>query len=48
MDSYGNMLSKMLVNRLPQEIKLIVNREFGDGVWHIDELMTIVEKEIST
>jgi len=47
-DSYGNMLSKMLVNRLPQEIKLIVNREFGDGVWHIDELMTIVEKEIST
>jgi len=39
------MLFKMLVNSLPQEIKLIVKREFGDGAWHNDELMTIVEKE---
>ena len=48
-DSYGNMLSKytVLMNRLPYELKFIINRTVGDAEWHIDEPMTIIEKEIS-
>ena len=35
------------MNRLPQELHLIVSREIGDEEWRIDEIMIIVEREIS-
>ena len=35
------------MNRLPQELRLIISREIGDVKWHIDEIMTIVERKIS-
>ena len=35
------------MNRLPQELRLIISREIGDEEWRIDEIMTIVEQEIS-
>ena len=46
-DSYGNLLSSLLMNRLPQELRLIVSREIGGGEWKINQLMTILEREIS-
>ena len=46
-DSYGNLLSSLLMNRLPHELRLIINRGIGDDEWNIDDLMGIVEKEIS-
>ena len=46
-NSYGNLLSSLLMNRLPQEIRLLVSREIGDGEWQIDQLMTILEREIT-
>ena len=36
------------MNRLPQELRLIISREIGDEERRIDEIMTIVEGEIST
>ena len=37
----------VLMNRLPYEVKFIINRTVGDAERHIDEPMTIIEKEIS-
>ena len=35
------------MNRLPQELCLIVSREVGEAEWRIDEIMRIVERERS-
>ena len=48
LDSYGNLLSSLFMNRLPQKLRLIISREVGDAEWNIDQLMGIVEREIST
>ena len=47
LDSYGNLLSSLFMSRLPQELRLIVSREVGEAEWRIDEIMNIVEREIS-
>ena len=47
LNSYGYLLSSLFVNWLPQELRLIISREIGDAEWCIDEIMTIVEREIS-
>ena len=47
LDSYGNLLSFLFMNRLPQELRLIISREVGDAEWNFDQLMGIVEHEIS-
>ena len=35
------------MNRLPQELRLIVTREVGEAEWRIDEIMRIVKREIN-
>ena len=47
LDSYGNLLSSLFMNILPQELRLIVSREVGEAEWRIDEIMNIVEREVS-
>jgi len=47
LDSYGNLLSSLFMNRLPQELCVIISREIGDEEWNIDQLMDIVEREVS-
>ena len=47
LDSYGNFLSSLFMNRLPQEFRLLVSREVGEAEWQIDDIMTIVGREIS-
>ena len=39
LNSYGNLLSSLFVNRLPQELRLIISREIGDADWTIDEIL---------
>ena len=46
-DSYGNLLSSLFMNRLPQELRLIVSREVGEAEWRIDDILNIVERELS-
>jgi len=43
LDSYGNLLSSLFMNRLPQDLRLIISREIGDEEWNIDQLMKIVK-----
>ena len=47
LDSYGNLLSSLFMNRLPQDLRLIVSREVGEAEWRIDDVMNIVERELS-
>ena len=45
-ESYGSLLSSVLINKLPQELRLIASREVKGEEWELDELMKIVEAEI--
>jgi len=36
LDSYGNLLSSLSMNRLPQELCLIISREVDDAEWNIN------------
>jgi len=37
----------LLMNRLPQNLCLIISREIGDEEWNTDQLINIVEHEVS-
>ena len=45
-ESYGSLLSSIIMNKLPQELRLIVSREVKEEEWQLDELMKIVDTEI--
>ena len=45
-ESYGSLLSSMLMSKLPQELRLIVSRTISDGEWNFEEVMAVIEKEI--
>ena len=46
-DSYGNLLSSLFMNRLPQDLRLIVSRVVGEEEWQINDILNIVEGELS-
>ena len=43
--SYGQLLSSILMNKLPTEMHLIISHERG-GKWNIEEMMRIINREI--
>ena len=45
-DSYGSLLSSVLLNKLPQELRLILSRGVGDDEWKLDRLMELLEEEV--
>lgn len=45
-ESYGSLLSSVIINKLPHEIRLIVSREVAGGEWELDKLMKVVEGEV--
>ena len=44
-DSYGNLPSSVLLNKLPSELRLVVSRGIGDR-WDLNGFMKTVEEEI--
>ena len=44
-ESYGGLLTSVLMNKLPPEIRLIVSREMT-GRWDLDRVMRVFEQEI--
>ena len=46
-ESYGSLLVSVLLNKLPQELRLIVSRQVNEEKWNLDRLLNMVEKEIS-
>ena len=45
-DSYGTILSGVLMNKLPLDIKLIVSREMKGEVWDLDHLLSHLLSEL--
>ena len=46
--SYGSLLVSVLLTRIPEEIRLIVTREYTEGSdWNLDNLLKALEKELS-
>ena len=45
-DSYGALLSPVLLNKLPPELRLIVSRKVSDSTLDVDSLLRIVEEEL--
>ena len=44
-DNYGSLLASVLMNKLPQELKLIITRKREED-WNLDGILEEVEKEI--
>ena len=47
-ESYGGLLSSILMIKLPQEFRLVITREVGDDDWQLDQLLTIFKRELET
>ena len=45
-DSYAGLLTSVLVNKLPPEIRLIVSRAMTGESWDLDQVMKIFEQEV--
>ena len=45
-ESYGNLLSSILMNKLPQELRLIISSEIQHDEWEIEQIMEIIESEV--
>ena len=45
-ESYGGLLSSILMNKLPQEFRLVITREIGDDDWQLDQLLNIFKREL--
>ena len=43
-NSYGSLLCPVVINKLPNELRLIVGRKLGDEEWELDAVM----KELAT
>lgn len=46
LESYGSLLSLVLLNKLPQELRLIISRKTKDDSWSLDHLMKELEQEL--
>ena len=45
-DTYGGLLSSVLLSKIPQDIRLIVSRMLGDGDRKLDDLMKMLLDEL--
>jgi len=45
--TYGSLFSSVLMNKLPQELRLIVSRHVSEDEWNLDAIMTVVDREVS-
>ena len=46
-ESYGSLLSPILMKKLPQELCIIVSKRVGTENWNLDKIMEIMEEEIA-
>ena len=45
-DSYGSLLTSILMSKLPSEIRLIISRELTEEKWDVEKLMKIIDREV--
>ena len=44
-ESYGHLLTSILVNKLSSEISFIISQELTDDKWNLDGVMRVVDRE---
>ena len=44
--SYGSLLTSVLLQKLPHELRLIVNREVEEGDWNLDKVLKQLQRDI--
>ena len=44
--SYGSLLSSILMNKLPADVKLVVSRKVPEAKWTLNSLMKVIDEEI--
>ena len=45
-DSYGGLLTSIVMNKLPSEIRLIISRELTEEKWDVEKLMRVIDREV--
>ena len=45
-ESYGGLLSSILMNKLPQEFRLVITKEMGDDDWQLHQLLDIFKRAL--
>lgn len=45
-ESYGSLLSSIIMGKLPSELRLMVSREVKEGEWELDSPLKTVEYEL--
>ena len=45
-DTYGSLLVPVLMNKLPEELRLIITRHFEGGIWHLEKLLKSFKEEV--
>ena len=45
-DTYGGLLSSILMSKLPPELRIIISRELPEANWDLDSMMKIIEREV--
>ena len=45
-ESYGGLLTSVIISKLPPEIKLIVSREMTGETWDLERVMNVFEREV--
>ena len=45
-ESYGRLLSSVFMNKVPQEVSLIISREVKGGDWELDRLLAVMHQEL--
>ena len=45
--SYGELLTFVLMNKLPQEFRLLIGQKLGEDDWTLDAIMVIFETEVT-
>ena len=44
-ESYGGLLASVLLNKLSQELQLLVSRKIGESEWKLDDIIRVVGEE---
>ena len=45
-EQYGSLLIPIITTKLPQELRLCIGHETEKEIWEIDELMTVIKREV--
>ena len=45
-NNYGSLLTPIIMERLPHQMKLIVSRQMGDDTWNLTQLLTLIQEEL--